>query len=504
MGPEFWTNLAIALGLGLAVAAVISLFRRYDFVRRVRVSALLTALGGGVWLVMRGLNQPATTLPMQVVIAFTILLGANTLLQLFDWLLWDYAFARRRGVTVPRLVVDIFNLVVLVAVSVGVLNQVFGITDLSGLLVTSTVVSAVIGLALQDTLGNVISGLALQLEHPFTVGDWVEVGDQEGQVMQMSWRSVTLRTRDHHNVFIPNANIARQLVINFSRPTTLQRIHAHVNIAYGHPPGLVKEVLEKAVAEALGVVPDPAPRAVVKEFGEFSIHYEILYWITDFARLVNIHDDVLTRVWYALRRANVSIPFPMRDVTVRMLTEDHEAQARALQRKEIIAALRPLPILAPLSDSQIEQLAQTATRQRFYAGERLVRQGEAGESLFVITSGRVRVEKQLDDGAVVLLAHLGRDEFFGEMSLLTGERRSASVIAEEDTEVLVVGRGDMASVITSDARILEQLSMALDARMQNTGERVAAATGPLGKKSDGQPSDLLARIRRFFGVGASV
>jgi small-conductance mechanosensitive channel len=499
--PEFWSNLTASIGLGLAGALVLWLFRRNKLAQRVRVSALLTMLGLGAYLTVRGAGWlAADSLSLRVLLSLSILLGANTLLQLFDWVAWDYVMAQRRHIAVPRLLVDIFNFVMLLAVALGLLRGVFGVQDLSGLLFTSTVLSAVIGLALQDTLGNVITGLALQLEQPFTVGDWVRVSDEEGQVTQMSWRAVTLRTRDNHNIFIPNGNVAKQHIINYSRPVPLQRMHAAVGVAYAHPPEQVKAVLTGAMTEARGVCAEPAPQAVVAGYGDFAVQYDLRYWITDYTRAIEIHDEVMTRVWYALKRAHMTIPFPQRDVAVKMLSDDHEARAHARQRAEVARALRPLPILAPLSDAQIEQLAETAARQRYATGERLVRQGDDGDSLFVITHGRVRIERQLEDGQTLTLDHLEHDQFFGEMSLLTGEPRSASVIAEAETEVVVVSKAGMSPVIAADGRIAEAFSLALMKRTRNV-EAAVAKTGPLPAKTDRADSDLLARIRRFFGVG---
>jgi small-conductance mechanosensitive channel len=498
LAPEFWTNLLIAVGLGLGVSLVLWLFRSYEPVRRVRVAALLAAWMGGLYLLLNGLNFESEVVVTQIVSALEVLLVANVVLQLFDLLLWDYVLSARRHIVVPRLIVDVFNFVILAAVALAVLNRVFGV-ELSAFLVTSTVLSAVIGLALQDTLGNIISGLALQLERPFNVGDWIRVSGEEGQVTQVTWRTVTLKTRDHHSILIPNASAAKEHIINYSRPTRLQRMRTHVGVAYRHPPGLVKETLAKAVAEASGVAADPAPQVLVKDYGDFAVQYDLLYWITDFARVPEIHDAVMTRVWYALRRADMTIPFPVRDVTVRTLTDDYEARAQAQLRREVFAELRPLSVLAPLSDAQIEQLARSASLQRFTAGETLVRQGEAGDSLFVLKSGRVRVDKQLSHGATVSLAHLGPDEFFGEMSLLTGEPRSASVIAETETEVVIVEKTDLAEALASDFGVLEALSKALEERMNRILSREAAML-PDAAPAPRQAA-LLSRIQRFFGLG---
>lgn len=500
MTTEFWNNLTFAVALGLIVAFVLWLFRRQAMMRRLRATAIIAAIVSGGYLILVSLGGVVSPVIVQLALAFSILLAANTLLQIFDWFVWDYLFGQRRGITVPRLIVDIFNFVALAVVALVVLNRVFSV-DLSGFLVTSTVVSAVIGLALQDTLGNVITGLALQIEHPFTVGDWVKVSEQEGQVTQMSWRSVTLRTRDNHNIFIPNGNVAKQIIINFSRPTPLQRMHAVVSVAYGQPPGPVKELIAKAVTEARGVVAQPATIVVIRDYGEFAIHYDIQYWITNFADVNVIQDEVLTRVWYALQRAHISLPFPVRDVSVRMVEPNHEEQMALARRGRVEAALRPISILNPLTAEQITQLAQTSEQQIYTADEILVREKASGDSLFVIIAGRVRVEKRLEDGQVSVLAHLGPDDFFGEMSLLTGEPRSASVVAETETEVIVVHKTSLAEIALKDPRILEALTMALEQRMKHSAERVAAETGPLAERRPGQPSSaLLSRVRRFFGI----
>ena len=227
-----------AIGLGLGTGVVLWALRGFAPVRRVRASVWLAAVMGGLYFIVSGSGLPYETTVLQIITAAGVMLGANAVLLAFDMFLWDFVIERRRQVAVPRLLVDLFNFAVLAVVALAVLNRVFGV-DLSTLVVTSTVVSAVVGLALQDMLGNVVAGLALQLERPFSVGDWVQVSGEEGQVMQMNWRTLTIRTRDNHHVLLPNGTIAKQPIINYSRPTPLQKIHASVSVAYSHPPGEV-------------------------------------------------------------------------------------------------------------------------------------------------------------------------------------------------------------------------------------------------------------------------
>jgi len=235
MPEELLLHIAQAVGLGLLTGFGLWVLRGFAPVRRIWVSVWLAVLMIGVYLVINDLAFMGVETVERVIVAAGVMLGANAALQLFDMILWEYVISQRRHRAVPRLLIDLFNFFVLALVALAVLNTVFAV-DLSAFVITSTVLSAVVGLALQDMLSNVVAGLALQLEQPFSVGDWVMVNRQEGTVVQMNWRTLTLHTRDNHNVIVPNSSIAKQEIINYSRPTSLQKIHATVSLAYRHPP----------------------------------------------------------------------------------------------------------------------------------------------------------------------------------------------------------------------------------------------------------------------------
>jgi small-conductance mechanosensitive channel len=492
-------HLGQAVGLGLATAAGLWLLRNVAPVRRVQVSLIFGAAIIGLYWVIAGSGVTAEDALLRLILGAGVMLAANTGLQLFDWLLWDYFLGQRRHLPIPRLLVDLFNFVALTVVALIVLNRVFAV-NLNSLLVTSTVLSAVIGLSLQDILGNVVAGVALQLERPFAVGDWVLVNNQLGQVIQMSWRSLTLHTLDDNNIFLPNATAAKNDIVNYTRPTALTRLHAEIGVATRHPPGQVSQTLVRAAASVAGVAAEPAPEALIKEYGESAIVYDVRFWITDYAGVEVVRGAVLARIWYELRRAGMTIPSPQRDVTLRTLPEDYEARALDQLRREVVTILRPLAVFAPLSDAQVEQLARNAALQRYTGNEVLVQQGDAGDSLFLLRSGRVRVEQQTETGEVVPLVTMGPEEFFGEMSLLTGEPRSASVIAEGETEVVVVDKAAFGDVLAADASIVEALSEALAVRLRRSAERALSSSEAGDKQGAPQQAQLLGRIRRFFGL----
>ncbi len=463
-------SILLAIGLGFGVSLILWLLRAFPLVQRVRISVLGLALALGVCFVLLGAGIGADSLSLKLAESAAILLATNALLQALDVLLWSNIVGRRRGIQIPRLLIDIFNVAVLAGVLLTILYRIFNV-NLTALVVTSTVVSAVIGLSLQDTLGNIIAGLALQMDRPFTIGDWATINGNEGEIMRMNWRTITLRTLDNNHVVVSNANTARHDIINYSRPTVVQRRHTQVGLSYAYPPGEVKRVLMETLLQVEGVRATPAPEVLLNEFADSSIVYDVRYWIDDFSQRQLIHDGVMTRIWYTIRREGMSVPFPIRDVTMRQITDEHAVQARQQVVRETYAQLRPLSLFATLSDDQIRQLAERADRRLYTRGEVLVRQGDTGDSLFVILSGRARVESKDEQDRVTVLAHIPPGDFFGEMSLLTGERRSASVLAEEETEVVVVDKNALAEVLAGDLHSLEALSEAVEKRMEESAAR---------------------------------
>lgn len=500
LDPHLLQRLVLPVVFALAGAVFAGVMRRFGSLKRLRLWSTLTGLAWGSRLAVHGTGIPYEKPASQVLSALAVLAGTAALLRLFDLVFWDWFLSRRRHVSVPRLVIDLIKLIAIAGVAVAILKYDFGM-ELSGLLVTSTVVSAVIGLAIQDMLANVAAGLGVQIERPFSVGDWLLIGSHEGMVTQLNWRTLTLLTRDHHQILVPNSTVAKTEVVNFSRPTTLQRAHTTVGVAYRHPPGIVKAALARAAQSADGVSPDPPVEILVESFGDSSIVYDMRFWITDFSRLQEITDDVSCRVWYELKRCNLEIAFPQRDVTLRTASDEQEKIAAEKRRREIFAVLRPLPVFAALSDEQIGTLVDGAVMHAYTTGELLVREGDYGSSLFVIRSGCVRIDKALDGGGATTMARMGAGDFFGEMSLLTGEPRTASIVAEDETEVVVVSKEAFAPVLTADTGILVGLSAALESRARNLAARLAdlPATAEQAKPAP-SASPLLRRIGRFFGL----
>ena len=319
------------------------------------------------------------------------------------------------------------------------------------LLTTSAVGAVVVGFALQDTLGNLFAGLAIQIEKPFRVGQWVQFGDREGQVQEITWRATKLRTKSGQFLIVPNSVISKEPVINHSEPTIPTRIDVEIGASYNSPPNEVKRAMMEAMANSPLVMKAPEPQVVIKGFGASSIDYLAQFWIEDYAIDRTARDQVRTNLWYTFRRHNIEIPYPIQ--------VQYERDEEPLRSDRHIAAaaehLGAVDLFRPLSVEARQTLSMASREHLFAGGEAIVRQNAEGDSMFVVLSGQARVVLEPAGQEVAVIPAGG---FFGEMSMLTGDKRTATVKAVGDTAVLEISAKDFRELAETNPGLLEHIS----------------------------------------------
>ncbi len=489
-----------AVVLGLSVGLILLIIRKHAPGSRLRLWVFLAGIAGAAYLIMEMFGVSGESSFSKIALAATIMLSSNIVLQILNLLFWDYLLKKQVDVHIPRLVIDIINFIVLAIVAVAVLNGIFGVR-LTAFLVTSTVLSAVIGLSLQDILGNLFAGLALQMERPYKLGEWIGVGEEEGIVVQMNWRTLSIRTRSGDHVTIPNATVSKDIVTNYSRPDRNHLCRINLGMSYDHQPGKIKKIVTSILERIDGILDTPSPRVFLKKFDDYSVVYDVRFWINEYHRKLEIENTVRTRIWYNLKRNDLSIPFPVRDVTIRDVSTEQENKVKENIKQDIIRELKNVRLFKPLSYEQIEELALNSSKLMFSKGELLVKQGDSGDSLFIIADGEVEIYISDGTGNRTRLANLESGDYFGEMSLLTGEPRSASATAVSETEVIVVEKRGMAELLENEASIIEPLSAMLEKRLEELSGRVTVETArKKNAKHPDRKEHLLSRIRDFFGI----
>lgn len=356
-------------------------------------------------------------------------------------------------------------------------------------LTTSAVGAAIVGFALQDTLGNMFAGLALQIEKPFHVGHWITVGDWEGSVVEVSWRATKLRTREGNLVILPNSKVAAEAITNYSEPIAPTRLAVTVGATYARRPNEVKRVILDALANEPVVRTAPPPLVLLDDFGASALQYEVNFWTDDYAQEDVVRDRVRCAIVYAFARAGVEIPYPMQvEMSREEFSEPEEDRVARLE-----AALGRASLLQSLTPDERRQLARESQERPYGAGEPIVRQGDPGTSAFVVDTGRVRVT--IDPGAREV-AQIGPGGFFGEMSLLTGDARSATVRAIVDCRVVEVTADSFRRIALQNPAVLESITATTIARRtEMTATVQGAAPAP---DAGAAASTLLGRVRRFL------
>jgi small-conductance mechanosensitive channel len=410
--------------------------------------------------------------------------------RFFDTFVFDLAMARRRGVSAPPLLRDVIALILYVVLFGSLFTTIFNY-DLRTLLGGGALLAAVLGLALQDTLGNLISGIALHMEDSFDIGDVIKSGDHIGRVEDVSWRATKIRTYNNDMVMLPNSLLARERLEVFPRDNPNGRVLA-IGVDYHFAPARVIDVLQRAASHVDGVDREMPCFARVAGFGDSSVAYEVKYFARDYMQRDRIDADIRKAVWYALRRNDISIPFPVR--AFHPYTPPAADQNAKLSREEVVDRLREVDILIPLSDAAHGSIADGAEVHVYSKGETIIRHAAAGKSMFVIDSGRVSVRVPDDASSDVHeVAQLGEGDVVGEMALLTGETRTADVVALTDVVAIEIGKSALQPLLVAHPELADALS-----------EQIAQRQEHLDTFREENPEEMqttvLSRIRDWFGL----
>ena len=475
----FWTLALAGVSAGLIVAVRNPLIHRRLLFAAVMLAVSIALHAAIVWL-------PGVVLLHVHGWKIEALLAVFAVVSAFVSLLFN-PWSQDRAERTPAIVQDAVVVLLFVVASVFA----FRVSSLD-FLAGSAIVAAIVGFALQETLGNAFAGIAIQIDKPFRVGHWISVASFEGAVAEVTWRATKIRTKAGNLVIVPNNIIAREPINNYSQPTAPTRLHVDVGATYDVAPNDVRAGLLAAVAQARSVRRSPAPEVRVADFAGSAITYRVLFWIDDFSRDDAAKDEVRTLIYYELRRRKIEIPYP---IQIEYSREEPPADPPE-RRERFTQAIAAMPVFAALPEEGHRALAMDASELVFADGEVIVREGEAGASMFLVRRGKVAVTIGPDRREVAVTETGG---YFGEMSLLTGDPRAATVVARGDCSVLEIGADAFGAYVKSRPDVIEPLAEAALVRRRAL-DQSRAATGP----TDATPTaSLVQRMRRFFGLEPS-
>jgi small-conductance mechanosensitive channel/CRP-like cAMP-binding protein len=515
---QFWSLLAEQLWSSRTPFMVVAFFVTRALVNGSRVEryhlrAAATLLIGHVVALAIGSGQAAFGYEPRIADLTSFAFGALAVVSIAVTALFR-ALLPRVGFMVPRILLDLLSIVGIIVVFIAVGRRAG--FSVAGLITTSAVLTAVIGFSLQDTLGNLMGGLTLQLDKSIAVGDWVTLGPGQatGRVSEIRWRYTAIETRGWDTVIIPNGALVKSQITILGRRSgapTMTRRSIEFFVDFRWSPTEVINAVQTALRKdpVPRMATDPPPDVVMMGVRDSYAQYVARYWLNDLAVDDPTDSAVRIRMWFALRRAGISMSIPASSVflTHENPERDTRKAERELERRK--RALESVDLFSGLTPKLQRTLADHLEFTPFAAGEAVTREGEKDDGLYMIVEGEaiVRIGGRSNDSSALLgprdVARLGPGQFFGEMSLMTGEARTATVIAATDLVCYRMNKAAFEEILKETPAIADQIAEVLVTRRTALSAARDERDEVRRRRQETAKQDLVGRIRGFFGLDAS-
>jgi small-conductance mechanosensitive channel/CRP-like cAMP-binding protein len=411
----------------------------------------------------------------------------------------------RKGSTpMPRLMVQIIFLLVYAASLVGIVGSVFH-KSVTGLITASGAIGIVVGFGLRPLLSDAFTGIALNLERPFVDGDFITVqrgaGSYTGRVVEINWRATRLHSTDGALIVIPNGEMGVSIITNRSRPRAESAFEVSFAFDASVSTDRVLRILNASLLSALsepGILAAPAPEARLSKVEMAVAFYSLRFWVDPLrCSPANARHSVTKQVLDHLNRAGLSLAMSKQDLFIASQPVRELDSKNEQHRSELLSRVE---LFKGLDAEELLRLGQGTTVKVVHAGGTVVRQGEPGSSLFVLVEGLLDVIVTAEGKQEpVKVGQMGPGAFFGEMSLLTGEQRSATVTAVCETVIYEVTKDQIGALLTARPALAVALCEAAAARRLRQSNRFAElAQDENESEQKVLGNQLLEKMKSFF------
>jgi len=472
------------------------------FLAFILLSIYYTALTGGIS------GGQAETVRMVAYYAVQIgfwITGAHLLNVLLKIFFWDTIVTRAISGKVPRLLIHFVSLVVYLMAIMAIVGYVFH-KPLTGLWATSGVMALVLGFALRNMILDLFTGLAVNIERPYQIGDWIQLNMENpasqiyGEVIDINWRATRLKNEEEKVFIVSNSLLNNYVITNYTYPDKKIRFETQIHIDHSVPITRAKRIIKAAAKKVLkekGFFTEPEPSIVISEINEFGIQYTTRYWIYPWKGVVpaNARDQINSSILEYLAFSGLKPGFPKGEYRLARLTKDHHEHDSIEHRKEI---LRKVSLFDPLEEHELDEIVNKIQMKSYSEGEHVIQKGEEGESMFILSEGILEVSVNTENGSMHKVAEIDPGEFFGEMSLLTGEPRSATVTAFTSAVVYEIKKEHVEDLFRRKPSLLENISFIIAERRAENQMKLENISSQRQQSIDNFANNLLKKIRTFF------
>jgi len=378
--------------------------------------------------------------------------------------------------------------------------------DVSSLVATSAVITAVIAFSLQDTLGNIMGGMAIQFDRSIKVGDFIKIDDLWGRVTEIRWRYTAVETNAWETVVIPNSQLMKNTFLVLARrqgEAALHRRNIIFNVDFRFDPHVVITTVEEAIRTA--DIPHkalaPMPNCVHMDFAESFNRFNLRYWLDDLLVDAPTDSEVRVHIASALKRAGITMSIPAHALFLTQETAERKASKAEQDRAHRVEALRSIDLFKNLLPEEIERLADRLKAAPFSRGDVITRQGDEAHWLYIIARGEADVVLRVASGATSKLAKLRAGNFFGEMALMTGEPRRATVSASTDVECYRLDKEAFMDIIQARPEMAHEISTLLAIRKTDMNAKVENLDSTeREKRLAAEKNNILNKIKNLFSL----
>lgn len=407
----------------------------------------------------------------------------------------------------PRITEDI--IVIIAYIGWGMVRLRYAGLELGSIVATSAMMTAVMAFAMQDTLGNILGGLALQLDNSISVGDWIKVDDIVGKVVDIRWRSTLVETNNWETVVFPNSQLMKNKFMVLGRRTNMPvqwRRHVFFNVGLDTFSPKVIAVVEESVrqAEISHVAKKPMPSCVLVDMDNKGFaRYDLSYWLNDPGKATSTDAVMRWHLITALQRADIKLAKEDNNIQI---TRKNEKDEEAPHPREILLrmkTLRHVELFSQMTDEELRRLAESLKYSCFPKGNIITKQGATAHWLYIIISGEAEAYLETQGGGKFALRTMSKGNFFGEMGLMTGAPRTASVAARTDVECYRLDKEIFEEILRARPGIAEEMSHILAMRKAASDSALQDIDAQNGQNEIAQQrSEILVTIKRFFGLGS--
>jgi small-conductance mechanosensitive channel/CRP-like cAMP-binding protein len=492
---------AVALLLGLVTMRLRPELRRSVLVTLCIIALGLAGLGVGARFEIIPRHLTIALVPREVCL-FIVALGN---IRIFIGFVTGVLLARR---TVPRILAEVSIAIALIVYALFRLDA-LGV-NLTAINLSAGAVIAAIGFAAQTMLGNLIGGISVQADNTCRIGDWIEVDDVIGEIVSVRWRYTALATVNNVTIVIPNADLMKNRVTLLGRRGELRvpwRRLVEFTVGYEWTPGQVLAVVGAALerVEIPFVEPNPRPQCVCAGFEASAIKYIVYYWLSDTKTYLTTDSRMRVHIYAALGRAGMEIPISRSELYLHSARHAQATRA-ADEGQSRVELLRSLELFAALTAEEAQALATQLIPTPFAGGDIATKQGEPSDSLYILARGEVGIFREGDLEMApgrARLAKLAAPAFFGEMGLLTGQARTATIIAETEALCYRLDKRGFEAIIRARPELADAMSKTVAARQAANDATLASLSADARARATGtRAQELVRRIRAFFGLAS--